>query len=583
MEKGLDEEDDSSIQYKIDETPPLYLCILLAFQHYISMFIATLTVPILLAPAICMGDDNVGKSEITGTLFVASGIITLLQTCFGCRLPVVQAGTFALLVPTLSYLRLPQWECPSNIRLGFGTTAVHVLSHLWLQIQGAIMVAALMEVVFGASGAVGVLLRFVGPLTICPTVALLGLSLFTSAANFASQHWWISITTIFLIVLFSQYLGNINVPCAGYSKERGFHSKGYPLFKMFPIIIAIGVCWLLCVIFTVTDVFPKDPNQWGHMARTDLRVDALYSSPWFRLPYPGQWGMPTVSLAAVCALLSGVLSTIVESVGDYHACAKLAGAPPPPLHAVNRGILVEGIGTLLDGMFGTGNGTTSTSINVGVVGITKVGSRRVVQVSALFMIVFGIFTKFGALFITIPDPIIGGTFFILFGMIVAVGISNLQYVDLNSSRNLFIIGFSFFNGLALSEFAKNNPGTIHTGSNVVDNIFQVLLSTNMFVGGVTGFILDNTIPGTEKERGIAIWKDLREAQKEASMSQHMRDRLSASYDLPFGMQYIRKIKFLRYVPFSPTYQQYVAVDGFHDEERTLEVDRERNELLDSKL
>ena len=31
------------------------------------------------------------------------------------RLPVVQAGTFALLVPTLAYLKLPQWQCPSNI------------------------------------------------------------------------------------------------------------------------------------------------------------------------------------------------------------------------------------------------------------------------------------------------------------------------------------------------------------------------------------------------------------------------------------------------------------------------------------
>jgi len=50
--------------------------------------------------------------------------------------------------------------------------------------------------------------------------------------------------------------------------------------------------------------------------------------------------MPTVSVAAVCALLSGILATTVESVGDYHACAKLAGVPPPPLHAVNRGTLI---------------------------------------------------------------------------------------------------------------------------------------------------------------------------------------------------------------------------------------------------
>ena len=31
------------------------------------------------------------------------------------------------------------------------------------------------------------------------------------------------------------------------------------------------------------------------------------------------------------------------------------------------------------------------------------------------MIVLGIFNKFGALFLTVPDPVIGGSFFILFG------------------------------------------------------------------------------------------------------------------------------------------------------------------------
>ena len=52
---------------------------------------------------------------------------------------------------------------------------------------------------------------------------------------------------------------------------------------------------------------------------------------------PVQWGIPTVSVAAVFAIMSGILATTIESIGDYHACAKLAGAPPPPLHAVNRG------------------------------------------------------------------------------------------------------------------------------------------------------------------------------------------------------------------------------------------------------
>jgi nucleobase transporter 1/2 len=48
--------------------------------------------------------------------------------------------------------------------------------------------------------------------------------------------------------------------------------------------------------------------------------------------------MPTVSTAAVFGMLAGVLSSMIESVGDYYACARLAGAPPPPVHAVNRGL-----------------------------------------------------------------------------------------------------------------------------------------------------------------------------------------------------------------------------------------------------
>ena len=51
----------------------------------------------------------------------------------------------------------------------------------------------------------------------------------------------------------------------------------------------------------------------------------------------GQWGLPTFSVAGTFGMLAGVLAGAVESVGDYYACARLAGAPPPPVHAINRG------------------------------------------------------------------------------------------------------------------------------------------------------------------------------------------------------------------------------------------------------
>ncbi len=56
----------------------------------------------------------------------------------------------------------------------------------------------------------------------------------------------------------------------------------------------------------------------------------------------------------------------------------------------------------------------------------QVGSRLVLQTTGLLMIILGLFGKFCAVFITIPDPVIGGMFLVMFGMVAAVGISNLQ-------------------------------------------------------------------------------------------------------------------------------------------------------------
>ena len=45
----------------------------------------------------------------------------------------------------------------------------------------------------------------------------------------------------------------------------------------------------------------------------------------------------------------------------------------------------------------------------------QVASRRVIQVEAVYMLLFGMIGKFGALFVTIPEPVIGGVFLVMFG------------------------------------------------------------------------------------------------------------------------------------------------------------------------
>lgn len=108
----------------------------------------------------------------------------------------------------------------------------------------------------------------------------------------------------------------------------------------------------------------------------------------------GQWGMPTVSLAGVVGILAGVISSMIESVGDYHACARLSGAPPPPKHAINRGIGIEGLGCLLAGAWGTGNGTTSYSENVGALGITKVRYNFLFRPRKILLTFWGMLTQY---------------------------------------------------------------------------------------------------------------------------------------------------------------------------------------------
>ncbi len=49
-----------------------------------------------------------------------------------------------------------------------------------------------------------------------------------------------------------------------------------------------------------------------------------------------QWGLPTVTAAGVIGMMSAVVASIIESIGDYYACARLSCAPPPPIHAINR-------------------------------------------------------------------------------------------------------------------------------------------------------------------------------------------------------------------------------------------------------
>jgi len=494
-EPGTERVEESLVEYGIEDEPPLGRAAALGLQHYLTMVGANIAVPLILASAMGMPAD--ATAQLVGTFFVVSGVATLAQTTLGNRYPIVQGASFALLAPALAIVGVmasqpnpPSWEV------------------MLRQLQGAIIVAALAETVIGYVGLVGWLKKYISPVSIAPTIALIGLALFNAPQIIdvnaqmagAQQNWYLLGLTVLLIVGCSQYLSTVSTA-----------------FRLYPVLIGIVAAWGVAAVLSVVGVI--GPNAYGY-----VDLSQVTSAPALTVPSPFQWGTPLFTPAYIVGMFAGFLASIFESFGDYHAVARLSGTSAPSAKRINHGIGMEGLMSAFAGIMGTGNGSTSYSENVGAIGLTGVASRYVVQLGALFMLVVGFVGYVGGLVTTIPDPIVGGLFVAMFGQIVAVGLSNLKYVDLDSSRNIYVLGFSLFVGLAVpaymggvadasvlqAGFADVPVLGVLLGTEVVAQTVYVVGGTGMAVGGLTAFVLDNTIPGSREERGLDEWSALTE-------------------------------------------------------------------------
>ncbi len=504
-------DNESRIIYGLNDKPPAGKAVVLAAQHVLTMFGSTVAVPLIFGVLLWPVPEGLPESVADGlkdqqlanvalliaSVMLCSGVATLLQSTFGSRLPIIQGVSFSFLAAFFGIVAATQAaEAPNWAAVVAGDTSEGTLGPVVAQwqeagavgmrtIAAAIIFGGIIEATIGFTGLMGLVRRVLSPVVIGPVIMLIGLALYDAGAPVAASNWYVSSATIVLIILFALVL-----------------SRSVRLFKLFPMLLAIVTMVSACYVLGLVGVIGEDD-------KAHVNLSAVQMLPWVRtdtLMFP--WGVPglaELSVGAVIAVLAGYLASMIESFGDYHACKQMAGGGDPTQTEISRGIGFEGVACAITGMLG-GFSSTSYSENIGLIGLTKVGSRYVVQIGAVILVLLGFFGKFGGFAAAIPQPVVGGLYCALFGLIAAVGVRQFAKADLNSDRNLFIGGFILFMGISLPFYFKYAGGKEAVEATMTADVAGVVVaigSTGMAVAAIFGLLLDNLIPGTAAERGLS--------------------------------------------------------------------------------
>lgn len=373
---------------QVEDKVPMKLMIPLSLQHMFAMFGASVLVPIIF---------NINPSVV----LLMNGIGTLLFILITKgKAPAYLGSSFAFIAP--AGLVISKWGYQYALG-GFVVVGI------------AFCIIALIIYKFGVDW-IDVVLPAAA---MGPVVALIGLELASSAANTAGlldDQINMKNVIVFIVTLAFAVLGNVLF--------RKF-------FAVIPILIAIVAGYataLFTGLITVETVAEA------------LKAD-LFVIPNFQLP--------RYSLEAIIMIFPVILVVVSEHIGHQIVTSKIVERDLLKDPGLHRSMFADGLSTALSGLVGAVP-TTTYGENIGVMAMTKVYSVRVIGGAALLSIIASVVGPISALIQTIPNPVIGGISFLLYGMIGASGIRVLVdgRVDYGRNRNLILTSVVFVTGLS---------------------------------------------------------------------------------------------------------------------------------------
>ncbi len=445
-------------QHPVDEVLPPQQLAVYGLQHVMAFYAGAVIVPILLAGAIGLDQDQL-IHLINADLFTC-GIASILQSVgvwkIGVRLPLLQGVTFTAVTPMII------------IGLDHGGGADSLV-----YIYGAVMVAGL--VTLFAAPYFSQLVRFFPPVVTGTVITIIGVTLIPVAAfdagggqfalynpdlvpanlTFGSMtNLALSTFTILVILALTRF-------------TRGFVQT---------VAVLAGL-----VIGTAVAALVSDGSG-GKVAK----FAAVSGADWVGFTGPFHFGAPKFAVVPILLMIVVMLITAVETTGDVYATGQIVEKPIAK-RDIAAALRADGLATFLGGVMNSFPYTCFAE-NVGLVRLTQVKSRWVVATAGGIMILLGLLPKAGAIVSSIPPSVLGGAALVMFGTVAAVGIQTLGRVDFTSHRNIVVVAVSI--GIAMIPVGLPQiEGTSAFLVEMPENV-QAFLNSGITTGSIAAILLN---------------------------------------------------------------------------------------------
>jgi len=405
--------------YNIKDKPKFGQMLLFAFQQVLAILAATILVPAI-----------IGNGMSQSAALFGAGVGTIVYQLFTkFKSPVFLGSSFAFIGSMLA-----AFAGAMSASAGYAGLIIGAV------FAGLVYVVIAIVVKFVGVGWINKLMPAV---VIGPTVALIGLSLAVNAVgdltkgkvlvdNVSACHPLIALLCG-LITLFSIFV---------------FSAYGKKTAKLIPFILGILVGYVVAAIFTVIGIYTDN------VALQIINFEAFKGMQIFAVPdftfmeaIKGVKDIDGSFIATVAVAYVPVAFVVfAEHIADHKNLSSIIGTDLLEEPGLHRTLLGDGVGSMAGAFFG-GCPNTTYGESVGCVAITRNASVVTITTAAVMCIVISFFGPFVTFLASIPNCVMGGVCVALYGFIAVSGLKMIQKVNLNLSKNLFVVAAILIPGI----------------------------------------------------------------------------------------------------------------------------------------